>query len=209
MAPISLPSLEECLSLIEAHGMLPNIREHSCLVREVAGFLGRALTAAGLELSLPLIETSALLHDLGKTPCLGTTRNHAEWGAQILIGLGYHEVAQIVREHVHLDVGFRDERPVREAEVVNYADKRVLHDQVVTLEERFVDLQERYGRTPEARVRIRTTEVKSQALEQQLFQPLALAPYDLLQLNHFRRESWERCASPSLPGANPPSGKSR
>ncbi len=189
--------------------MLPNIREHSCRVMAVACFLGRALTAAGLELSLPLIETGALLHDLGKTACLGTTHNHAEWGARVLTGLGYHEVAQIVREHVYLEADRQDGQPIREAEVVNYADKRVLHDQVVTLEERFADLQVRYGRTPEARDRIRAAQARSQLLESRLFRPLALTPSDLLQLNHFRRESWEKCASPSLPGANPRNVRSR
>lgn len=209
MTPIPLPSLEECLELLEAHRMLPNIREHSFLVMAVAGFLGRALAAAGFELSLPLIETGALLHDLGKTACLGTPHNHAECGARILAELGYPEVAQIVREHVYLDLSLWDERTMREAEVVNYADKRVLHDRVVTLEVRFADIQERYGRTPEARARIQTTETRARALEQKIFDPLAITPVNLLQLNHFRRESWEQCASPSSPGADPQSGKSR
>ena len=69
----------------------------------------------------------ALLHDLGKTACLGTLNNHAELGADILEDLGYPDVAQVVREHVHLDGDILDPRPLREAEVVNYADKRVLH----------------------------------------------------------------------------------
>ncbi len=66
-----LPSQVQCLALMESHGMLPHIRDHSLLVTEVAGFLGQVLLAAGFELNLPLIEAGALLHDLGKTPCLG------------------------------------------------------------------------------------------------------------------------------------------
>ena len=108
--------------------MLPNIREHSFRVMEVAGFLGEALAEAGFDLHLPLVTAGALLHDLGKTPCLGTLNNHAELGAGILDELGYPHVAQVVREHVHLDVTIMDPRPLREAEVVNYADKRVLHE---------------------------------------------------------------------------------
>ena len=46
--------------------------------------LGQALAAAGFELHLPLISTGALLHDIGKTACLGTTDNHAHLGADIL-----------------------------------------------------------------------------------------------------------------------------
>jgi uncharacterized protein len=178
---------------MEDHGMLPNIREHSFRVMQVALFLGDALADAGFNLSLPLVEIGALLHDLGKTPCLGTTNNHAEWGAVILAGLGYHHVAQVVREHVYLDGDTIDPRPLREAEVVNYADKRVLHAEVVTLEARFDDLKVRYGRTPEALVRITATYIRSQALQEKLFAPLALEPHDLLHLNHCRRQSWENC----------------
>jgi len=141
---ILLPTYNDCLALMAAHGMLPNIREHSFRVMQVADFLGQALAAAGFELHLPLISTGALLHDLGKAPCLGTAQNHARWGAGVLDSLGYPELAQVVLEHVRLaEELVKDPRPLREAEVVNYADKRVLHTQVVSLADRFTDLKQR------------------------------------------------------------------
>jgi len=206
---IPIPSHNQCLELMDTHAMLPNIREHSFRVMEVASFLGEALAEAGYDLHLPLVTVGALLHDLGKTQCLGTCNNHAELGAGILEELGYPHVAQVVREHVYLEPRIVDPRPLREAEVVNYADKRVLHDAVVTLQDRFADLKVRYGRTPEALARIQATEVKSRALEEKIFASLVLTPSNLLHLNHCRRESWENCGWPSLPGANPLSGKSR
>lgn len=209
IAPLPLPSYRDCLALMDAHGMLPNIRAHSYRVRQVATFLGEALVAAGFDLSLPLVATGALLHDLGKTPCLGTLNNHAEWGAAVLDGLGYAQLAQVVREHVVLDAGVADHRPLREAEVVNYADKRVLHDEVVSLEVRFADAQRRYGRTPEALARIQGIKVKALALEEKLFASLEFKPSHLLHLNHCREESWENCDWLSSPEANPRSGKSR
>jgi uncharacterized protein len=180
---ISLPTSGDCLALMAAHHMLPNIREHSFRVMQVAELLGAALSAAGFELHLPLIATGALLHDLGKTACLGTANNHAHFGADILSALGYPELAQVVKEHVRLADEAADPRPLREAEVVNYADKRVLHTRVVSLTARFVDLKERYGRTPEALTRIAAMEVKTRALEAKLFAPLRLTPPDLLQVN--------------------------
>jgi uncharacterized protein len=206
---ILLPSYNQCLELMDAHGMLPNVREHSFAVMQVARFLGEALTDAGFDLFLPLVTTGALLHDLGKTPCLRTLNNHAEWGAVILEELGYPQVAQVVREHVHLYTDIIDSRPLRESELVNYADKRVLHEEVVTLEARFADLKVRYGRTPEALVRIKATEIRARALEKKIFASLDLDPDNLLYLNHCRRDSWENCGWPSSPGANPRSGKSR
>ena len=124
-----------------------------------------------------------MLHDIGKTACLGTTNNHAHLGADILVSLGYPELALVVAEHVRLDDEVLDPRPLRESEVVNYADKRVLHDRVVSLSDRFADLMVRYGRTPEAQVRIAAMEVKSQVLEEKLFAPLRLTPLDLLKTN--------------------------
>lgn len=183
---IPIPSPRECLDLMASHGMLPNIREHSLRVTQVAVFLGEALVAAGLPLHLPLIEAGALLHDLGKTPCLKNGQKHAEWGAAVLHDLGYPEVAQIVKAHVYLDRDPGDLRPPREAEVVNYADKRVLHTRVVTLSERFTDILARYGRTPEAQARLKALEVKTQALEDRIFDSLELNPVDLLQLNDRR-----------------------
>ena len=155
--------------------------------------MGEALAEAGFDLHLPLVTVGALLHDLGKTQCLGTLTNHAELGAGILEELGYPHVAQVVREHVHLDGSILDPRPLREAEVVNYADKRVLHEAVVTLEDRFADLKVRYGRTPEALARIQATEVKSRALEEKIFAPLQLSPLDLLRVNG-ERGNGAQCA---------------
>jgi uncharacterized protein len=180
---IPLPSHDQCLELMDTHAMLPNIREHSFRVMQVASLLGEALTAAGFDLHLPLVTVGALLHDLGKTPCLGTLENHAELGAGILAGLGYPHLAQVVREHVHLDSTVLDPRPLREAELVNYADKRVLHEAVVTLAVRFADLKVRYGRTPEALARISVTEVRARALEEKIFAPLPISPVDLLRVN--------------------------
>jgi putative nucleotidyltransferase with HDIG domain len=180
---------------MEEFGMLPHIREHSLMVREVARWLGRALTDAGSVLNLPLIEAGALLHDLGKTPCLGTGANHAHWGAAVLLARGYPLVAQVVREHIRLEPASPDSRPFREAEVVNYADKRVLHTQVVPLAKRFADLKRRYGTTPESLVRIRTYEEVSFRLEAKLFASLTLTPEDLMHLNE-RREQWQSSGSP-------------
>jgi putative nucleotidyltransferase with HDIG domain len=173
---------------MEKHGMLAHIREHSLLVTEVGLRLGTSLSEAGFLLHLPLIEAGALLHDLGKTPCLGTAINHAEWGAEVLGRAGYPEVAQVVREHVLLQPDGHNPRSIREAEVVNYADKRVLHTRVVTLAARFADLKERYGRTEEAWNRITALEERTHRLEAKLFAKLSLDPLDLLHLNRGRRE---------------------
>jgi uncharacterized protein len=186
--PLAIPSRTDCLVLMDDYGMLPHIREHSFLVTEVALRLGTSLVEAGFPLRLDLIEAGSLLHDLGKTPCLGTGLNHAEWGAKALHAVGYPEVAQVVREHIILQFDGEDPRFIRETEVVHYADKRMLHTSVVTLTDRFADLKERYGKSEEARHRLAALEEKARGLENKLFAPLAFNPSDLLQLNHTRRK---------------------
>ena len=109
----------------------------------------------------------------------------AHLGAEILAELGYPELALVVREHVYLE-NVPDPRPLRESEVVNYADKRVLHDRVVSLADRIADLKVRYGRTPEALARISALAVRTRVLEEKLFAPLSLEPLDLLQANSFQ-----------------------
>ena len=138
-------------------------------MREVSLHLGTSLVEAGFTLHLDLIEAGALLHDLGKTYCLGTTLNHAKSGAQAVNDAGYPEVAQVVREHGFRTSNGQDPWAIREAEIVNYADKRVLHSQVVTLRDRFADLFVRYGKSQEAKSRIAGLERAAQRLEAKLF----------------------------------------
>jgi hypothetical protein len=177
------PTLPECLDLMTAYRMLPNIQAHSCRVRDVALLVGEHLLAAGVELSLPLLEAGALLHDLAKTATLHNGGEHARLGAGWLIDLGYPAVAEIVREHVWLSRNPAAPWPLREVEVVNYADKRVLHDLVVTLGQRFDDLRRRYGRTPDIVDRITTNERRSLILENKIFTRLNIIPGDILAIN--------------------------
>ena len=177
------PTLPECLDLMTAHRMLANIQEHSFRVRDVALMVGEHLLAGGVELSLPLLEAGALLHDIAKTATLHNGGEHARLGAQWLIDLGYPTVAEIVREHVWLSRHPAEPGPLREVELVNYADKRVLHDQVVTLGQRFDDLRRRYGRTPDIVDRITTNEQRSLILENKIFSYLNLIPDDILAIN--------------------------
>jgi uncharacterized protein len=184
---IKYPTVSECLNLMAAHQMLPNIQAHSWRVRDVALMLGENLHTAGVALSLPLIESGALLHDIAKTATLDNGGEHARLGAQWLTDLGYPAVAEIVREHVWLSRHPSEPGPLREVEIINYADKRVLHDLVVSLAQRFSDLRTRYGRTPEIVNRITSNEQRSLVLERKIFSLINLTPDDILALNERRR----------------------
>ena len=180
---VKYPNLSECLDLMAAQRMLPNIREHSLRVRDVALMVGDHLLATGAALDLHLLEAGALLHDIAKTATLHNGGEHARLGAQWLLDLGYPAVAEIIRQHVWLSRDPAEPLPIREVEIVNYADKRVLHNLVVTLNQRFVDLRRRYGRTPEIRQRITSNEQRSIILENKIFDGLTISPDDILSIN--------------------------
>ena len=87
---------------------------------------------------------------------------------KLLKGMGYERVGEVVAQHIWL-CKEGDPSSVSEEEIVNYADKRVMHDRIVSLEERFSDLKERYGRKSEshglfraiAKGNLRTLRIKS------------------------------------------------
>ncbi len=177
-----IPDESICRELMDRCAMLPNIMAHSYRVCQVAAFLGNALSATGNGLDPALIVASSLLHDITKTRSLKTKENHALTGGSLLEDLGYPQVAEVVRGHVRL-TGDGEPGPLREVHIINYADKRVRHDTVVSLEERFVDLMDRYGRTAERRLRLEQMKQTARRLEQRIFRRIAPDPDDLQAFN--------------------------
>ncbi len=144
-----IPTREDCLRLMVRYGMLKHIIDHSIEVARVALFLSIELNRRGQRIDLPLIEAAALLHDLTKTECLRTKEDHALTGSKLLKEIGYKRVGEVIAEHIHLSKE-TDPSWISEEEVVNYADKRVRHDRIVSLDERFEDLKGRYGKSERA-----------------------------------------------------------
>jgi uncharacterized protein len=146
-----LPSAAQIRELWDEFAMLDNIREHSLVVCGVALRLADWLSESGLGLNRRAVEAGALLHDIAKTMCLGQKCRHDLEGGRIMREMGYAELAYLVSNHVLLP----PDQPLDETMVVNYADKRVTHDQLVSLPERFAYITQRYGRgdpTLEARI---------------------------------------------------------
>ena len=63
--------------------------------------------------------------------------------------------------------------------MVNYADKRVFHDRVVSLKERRENIMVHYGREMASRERIARTWWPFEATERKLFRFLTFTPSDL------------------------------
>lgn len=148
-----IPDRSECLKILEQEKVPAHIVAHSELVARVAAAVGALLLEKGQPLDPGLLLAGALLHDISKMRTIENGGNHALLGGERVAELGYPELSPLVARHV--DLGEWDRHgPVTEAELVNYADKRVKHSEVVPLRERFDDLLTRYGKTDFARERI-------------------------------------------------------
>ena len=140
-----IPTVKECFEFMEKYGMLENIRAHSVVVEKVANLIAQGLIDAGVDLMIEKVTAGALLHDIGKSICLKTGGDHAVKGEEICVQHGLEEIAGIVREHITLQ-SFQPGAAICEKEIIYYADKRVNHDSVVSLEDRLAYLLQRYGK---------------------------------------------------------------
>lgn len=150
--PISnghVPSRDECILLWDQYNMMEHIKEHSLMVTKVALYIGNKLKTSGLDVDIPLIEASALLHDIAKTYTIENGGYHTQIGAVwMLHETKNHAIAQCILHHVYWP-GPLDIEKYWLPLVIVYADKRVNHNKVVTLEKRLEYILDRYGESYE------------------------------------------------------------
>ena len=166
------PSLSECDELMARYAMLPNIVAHSRQVMRVALAVADNLKN-GAAVDRDLVMAAALLHDITKTRALESKESHDRTGGALLRELGFPCVGEIVEQHVVLS-GFDPQARLSEREIVNYADKRVMHDRIVSLKERLEDLIRRYGATEAAIASIRRNQQTAYAIEKKIRAAMAI-----------------------------------
>jgi putative nucleotidyltransferase with HDIG domain len=155
--------------------MLEHIVAHSLQVCRVALYLVDRLSERGISLDRAMVQAAALLHDITKTRSFQTGEMHTETGAELLRERGFFDVGEIVRQHVRLDTYFGSETP-DEAEIVNYADKRVLHDEIVPMADRMGYILERYGQRTDLGSHLEWLWKKSEEMERRIFSALSFGP---------------------------------
>jgi putative nucleotidyltransferase with HDIG domain len=176
-----VPTKIECYQMMCEMEMMEHIVAHSMQVCRVAAYLTDHLIGCHTHLDADLIRSAALLHDITKTRSFSTGEDHALTGAEFLAERGYPEVGDLVRQHVVLDIYNATKTPV-EADIINYADKRVLHDNIVDLDQRLDYILERYAKKREHRRRIHLLWKKTKLLEDKIFSDLLFSPKDLSRI---------------------------
>jgi len=159
-------------SACEAHWahfeMLDNIAEHSRKVAQVATFVAEKARIMGMDIHVPTVRASAMLHDIAKTYCIIHGGNHSQLGGAWVTELtGNPVIASGVTHHVIWPWDLDLDKYFTPLAVI-YADKRVRHDNIVPIESRFEDLVKRYGVNDYIRQRIEATKAQSLALEKML-----------------------------------------
>ena len=135
-----IPSKEECERILREHEVPQHIIDHSLKVAELSAEVAEAVASRGVSVDRELVVAGALLHDIAKL----REGDHMREGAAILRGLGFPRVADVVERHGILTVDDDNLPQTIEDKIVYYADKRVISDRLVSLEERFDYLAEQY-----------------------------------------------------------------
>ncbi|MDD3313433.1 phosphohydrolase [Pseudodesulfovibrio sp.] len=160
---LPVPDDRECEAHWARFSMLDNVAAHSRQVARVATFLARRGRELGIHVDAPTVHASAMLHDLAKTYCIRHGGNHSQLGGAWVMELTRNPaVATGVTHHVFWPFAMDVPRYLTPLAVI-YADKRVRHDRIVSIQSRFEDLIARYGVNDYIRGRIEIT--RAQALE--------------------------------------------
>ncbi|MDD4352120.1 MAG: HD domain-containing protein [Candidatus Gracilibacteria bacterium] len=196
-----LPSEKECYELFEEFHTPQIVRLHSEQVAKVAKTLAEAFVESGKEVNVDLCYKAGLLHDLLRVVDIanfellqGSAKelrswqsqrkkyakmHHAEAAQQVLLERGYPELAKTIERH-KAEAVF-DSKPFATLadKIVFYADKRVAHGKIVSLEERITEALGRYGWQGKELERVKTGWEKMRVVEQELFAEISIGPEDL------------------------------
>ena len=180
----------KCIELLKEQDTPRNIFLHSRKVNAISNLLADKLSKAGIKIDKYLVDTGSLLHDIKKWHCLksencskGYHERHHYAAYNTLILMGYPFQARIALKH-GLDEVLCKKYGLTKWEdiIVYYADKRVNHDKVVTLDGRFEYLRKRYGSLSKGSMEnINRTERPLKELEEKIFKRLDIKPGDITE----------------------------
>jgi uncharacterized protein len=139
-----IPTREECLKILEKHGVPENVKQHILQVTRIAMFLGKRISRKE-HLNLPLLEAACLLHDLDKHLTFVEVQNHGHLTAKMLKEMGYDEIIPIIMNHAGPSVNPSRDLAGWEEKILYYSDRRVNHDKIVSVKERIEYMKKRYG----------------------------------------------------------------
>jgi len=185
-----------------------HVRNHIKQVTNVAMQLADAYVQKNEIIDMNLLYTAVMMHDIARVcdfrkldkshfiekitdekwekwktirkRCKGV--HHADAAEKFFRELGFSKTAELIYVHKSRVIAQERERiNTLEEKIIYYADKRVKHDETVSLKERFLDGWERYGKYDDAKTRrlFQKVEKETYKLEKELFEELNISPEDI------------------------------
>jgi HD superfamily phosphodiesterase len=132
MQNYKIPTIEQCYELLKRHKTPDHIIRHCEAAASLAVEIAKKLSAQGTKVDIDFVQRGCLLHDVLRL----TGKGHEDAAAEILKH-EYPELALAIRKHAYLSIIDEEMNPrTIEEKIIYYADKRVMHDKVVSLIER-------------------------------------------------------------------------
>ena len=138
---MKIPSKKECLKILKSNKAPSNIIAHVKVVCDFSMKVVDLLEKRGIKVNRKLVAAGTLLHDIKKLE----PGEHEIEGAKLIESMGYPEVSLLIKKH-----GLKHSHEAEfipqtwEEKIVFYSDKRVKHDKVVGVDERFEYIKQRY-----------------------------------------------------------------
>ncbi len=194
------PTEEECRRLHDRFHVPGNVREHCSIVAQISRFLGTALSESGIKVDLDALYSGGLLHDLFRFVDFRDIEKNKEADVQVWMDVikkypgkrhpevayeflksTYPEFALMILKHGYRAIADENMQPFSwEEKILTYADKRVAHNRIVSLKERFREGFERWlSYHPEAEIDMDTKKALDERyynLEEELFRNLDITP---------------------------------
>ena len=156
-----IPTKDECLRILKDSNVPDNIIAHLKAVHDFSMKIVDLLEKRGIHANRELVAAGALLHDIRKI----NSEDHVAEGYEFIKSLGFPEVALLVKRHGLVHLGDEDFMPKTwEEKIVFYADKRVKNYKIVSVDERFEYIKQRYKRENVEKELILTKKIEQELL---------------------------------------------
>lgn len=190
-------TINKIKTLYKKYQTPPHVRAHMAVVAKVAVFLAKKMKTKkikkeGVAIDIEFVKNLALLHDFLKMLVFKEKKSNdpqiwkmlrkkypnmhdTEAAAKILEKMKEKLLAKSIKTQ-QFDAIISRKHPLEtnEEKVVYYADKRVAHAKVVSLDERFSEGEKRYGKKVPTRIRQKILELEKTICAQARIKPEVL-----------------------------------
>jgi uncharacterized protein len=177
---MKIPSYNRCIQILKENDTPKNIWLHNRKVNAIAMFIANKLIEKGININIDIVDKACLLHDVKKFHEIkGIIKDMHENEGKILIEKeGYPEIADLISKHKTESLTSKKLKKWEE-KVVFYSDKRVMHDKIVSIDERMEDGWNRYKDNTHYSGDKKVVSKLMHELEKQIFKKLSMKPEDI------------------------------